>query len=120
MGQTFEETWAAVFKACADFGVQLEASLLKPSMVTPGAQSGVKADAETIASCTLAALKHVREELRLLSSTCSVHRSGTVERVSRGEGLEPSGSPIDRRSCKAILDSGGVGVFFPDAECAGK
>merc|ERR1711933_212570 len=37
----------------ADFGVQLEAALLKPSMVTPGAQSGVKADAETIASCTL-------------------------------------------------------------------
>merc|ERR1719356_285505 len=57
--QTFEETWAAVFKACADFGVQLEAALLKPSMVTPGAQSGVEADAETIASTTLAALKRV-------------------------------------------------------------
>merc|ERR1712039_1121595 len=36
-----------------------EAALLKPSMVTPGAQSGTKADAETIASCTLAALKRV-------------------------------------------------------------
>merc|ERR1712227_922092 len=57
--QTFEETWSAVFKACADFGVQLEAALLKPSMVTPGAQAGAKADAETIASRTLAALKRV-------------------------------------------------------------
>jgi len=57
--QTFEETWAAVFKACADYGVQLEAALLKPSMVTPGAQSGAKADAETIASRTLAALARV-------------------------------------------------------------
>merc|ERR1711979_156065 len=56
---TFEETWAAVFKACANFGVQLEAALLKPSMVTPGAQSGVKADAATIASYTLGALKRV-------------------------------------------------------------
>merc|ERR1711972_632932 len=56
---TFEETWAAVFKACADFGVQLEAVLLKPSMVTPGAQSGLKADAETIAATTLAALRRV-------------------------------------------------------------
>merc|ERR1711879_414076 len=57
--QTFEETWSTVFKACADFGVQLEAVLLKPSMVTPGAQSGTKADAETIASTTLTALKRV-------------------------------------------------------------
>merc|ERR1719191_198142 len=44
--RTFEETWTAVFKACADFGVMLEGVLLKPSMVTPGAQSGSKADAE--------------------------------------------------------------------------
>lgn len=57
--QTFEETWSAVFKACADFGVQLEAVLLKPSMVTPGAQSGVEVDAETIASTTLTALARV-------------------------------------------------------------
>merc|ERR1712003_571686 len=57
--QTFEETWSAVFKACANFGVQLEAVLLKPSMVTPGAQSGTKADAETIAAYTLKALKRV-------------------------------------------------------------
>merc|ERR1711972_1306619 len=55
--QTFEETWSAVFKACADFGVQLEAVLLKPSMVTPGAQSGTKVDAETVAAYTLKALK---------------------------------------------------------------
>jgi len=40
--ETFVETWSAVFKACADFGVMLEGVLLKPSMVTPGAQSGKK------------------------------------------------------------------------------
>jgi len=56
---TFEETWAAVFKACADFGVMLEAVLLKPSMVTPGAQSGKTVDAKTIAQYTVGALKRV-------------------------------------------------------------
>merc|ERR1719362_1304909 len=57
--ETFVETWSAVFKACADFGVMLEGVLLKPSMVTPGAQSGTKADAQTIAEYTLRALKKV-------------------------------------------------------------
>jgi len=57
--ETFVETWSAVFKACADFGVMLEGVLLKPSMVTPGAQSGTKADATTIADYTLRALKKV-------------------------------------------------------------
>jgi len=57
--ETFVETWAAVFKACADFGVMLEGVLLKPSMVTPGAQSGKKSDAETIADYTLRALNKV-------------------------------------------------------------
>jgi fructose-bisphosphate aldolase class I len=56
---TFEEVWAAVFKACSDFGVMLEAVLLKPSMVTPGAQSGTKSDDKTIAAYTLGALKRV-------------------------------------------------------------
>merc|ERR1719456_2060013 len=56
---TFEETWSEVFKACADFGVMLEAVLLKPSMVTPGAQSGKKSDPETIAAYTVGALKRV-------------------------------------------------------------
>merc|ERR1711976_1067833 len=55
--ETFEETWSAVFKACADFGVMLEGVLLKPSMVTPGAQSGQKSDPETIAAYTVGALK---------------------------------------------------------------
>merc|ERR1711933_163848 len=55
--QTFEETWSAVFKACADYGVQLEAALLKPSLVTPGAQSGTKNDPKTIAAYTLGALR---------------------------------------------------------------
>jgi len=57
--ETFVETWSSVFKACADFGVMLEGVLLKPSMVTPGAQSGTKADAQTIAAYTLRALKKV-------------------------------------------------------------
>jgi len=57
--ETFVETWSTVFKACADFGVMLEGVLLKPSMVTPGAQSGTKAGAETIADYTLRALKKV-------------------------------------------------------------
>jgi len=57
--ETFVETWSSVFKACADFGVMLEGVLLKPSMVTPGAQSGTKADAQTIAEYTLRALKKV-------------------------------------------------------------
>lgn len=57
--ETFEETWSAVFKACADYGVYLEAVLLKPSMVTPGAQSGTKADPATIAAYTVGALKRV-------------------------------------------------------------
>merc|ERR1712066_780213 len=53
---TFEETWSEVFKACQDFGVMLEAVFLKPSMVTPGAQSGKESDPETIAAYTLGAL----------------------------------------------------------------
>merc|ERR1719362_1122009 len=57
--ETFVETWSSVFKACADFGVMLECVLLKPSMITPGAQSGTKADAATIADYTLRGLKKV-------------------------------------------------------------
>merc|ERR1712060_246668 len=56
---TFEETWSAVFKACADYGVCLEAVYLKPSMVTPGAQSGKTADPKTVAEYTIGALKRV-------------------------------------------------------------
>merc|ERR1712203_936737 len=57
--ETFEETWAAVFKACHDYGVGLEAAYLKPSMVTPGAQSGKEADPKTVAEYTLGALRRV-------------------------------------------------------------
>merc|ERR1740121_2630190 len=56
---TFEETWSAGLEHCQDFGVMLEAVFLKPSMVTPGAQSGKKSDPETIASYTVGALKRV-------------------------------------------------------------
>merc|ERR1712129_529749 len=57
--ETFAETWSAVFKACAVFGVMLEGVLLKPSMVTPGAQRETKTDAQTIPDYTLRALKKV-------------------------------------------------------------
>merc|ERR1712176_1390001 len=51
------ETWAAVSKACADFGVMLEAVLLKPSMVTPGAECSKKASPNEVAAWTLKMLK---------------------------------------------------------------
>ena len=47
--ETFEETWVAVAKACADFGVCLETIYLNPSMMTPSAQSGKMADPNTVA-----------------------------------------------------------------------
>ena len=37
-----EEIWAATFKYLADNNVLFEGMLLKPSMVTPGADSGKK------------------------------------------------------------------------------
>merc|ERR1712216_506883 len=46
-------TWSAVFKAMADYGVDNEAILLKPSMVTPGADAAKKEDPETVAKYTL-------------------------------------------------------------------
>jgi len=55
--EVFEKTWAAVFKALADFHVMFEGILLKPSMVTPGADCKQRSDAATIASYTLGALK---------------------------------------------------------------
>jgi len=53
----FEKTWAAVFKALADFNVMFEGIYLKPSMVTPGAECKTQADAKTIAEYTINALK---------------------------------------------------------------
>merc|ERR1712070_1126468 len=52
-------TWAQTFKYLADQDVLFEGILLKPSMVTPGADSGTKCDPETIASYTVGALKRV-------------------------------------------------------------
>jgi len=68
--EVFVKVWAAVFKACADFGVALGASLLKPSMVTPGAQSGQSADPETVARYTKAALKRAVRLQYLESCFC--------------------------------------------------
>merc|ERR1712228_1096977 len=47
------KTWAQTFKFLADQDVLFEGILLKPSMVTPGADSGTKASPETVAEYTL-------------------------------------------------------------------
>ncbi|DBA89474.1 TPA: hypothetical protein ACH3X1_004100 [Trebouxia sp. C0004] len=52
-----EEIWAATFKYLADNKVLFEGMLLKPSMVTPGADSGKKESPETVAKYTLDLLK---------------------------------------------------------------
>ena len=50
-------TWAETFKYMADQGVMYEGILLKPSMVTPGADSSKKESPETVADYTLKLLK---------------------------------------------------------------
>jgi fructose-bisphosphate aldolase class I len=52
-----EKTWAATFKYLADFGVLFEGILLKPSMVTPGADHAKKSTPEEVAAYTLRMLK---------------------------------------------------------------
>jgi len=47
------KTWAQTFKFLADQDVLFEGILLKPSMVTPGADSGIKCSPETVADYTL-------------------------------------------------------------------
>lgn len=51
-----ERVWSATFKAMQDSGVMMEGILLKPSMVTPGADCKDRADADTIAKYTLGML----------------------------------------------------------------
>lgn len=48
-----EKVWAEVFFYLAENNVTFEGILLKPSMVTPGAESKDKASPETIAKYTL-------------------------------------------------------------------
>lgn len=48
-----ENVWAEVFFYLAQNNVVFEGILLKPSMVTPGAEHKEKASPETIAKCTL-------------------------------------------------------------------
>lgn len=58
--RTFEvarEVWAETFKYLADNKVLFEGILLKPSMVTPGADSSKKASPEEVAKYTLNLLK---------------------------------------------------------------
>lgn len=55
---TAERVWAAVFSALADCGVVLEGTLLKPSMVLPGAECPAGgAEPEAVAEATLAVLR---------------------------------------------------------------
>jgi len=51
------KTWAQVFKFLADQDVMFEGILLKPSMVTPGADCKKRADPDTVAEYTLNLLK---------------------------------------------------------------
>lgn len=52
-----EKVWAEVFNYLAENNVIFEGILLKPSMVTPGAEHKEKASPETIAKYTLTMLK---------------------------------------------------------------
>merc|ERR1712176_1203568 len=52
-----ERVLAAVFKALNDHHIYLEGILLKPNMVTPGAQYPNRASAEEIANATVTALR---------------------------------------------------------------
>ncbi|KIZ06551.1 fructose-bisphosphate aldolase, class I [Monoraphidium neglectum] len=52
-----EAIWAETFKYLADNKVLFEGILLKPAMVTPGADAKVKASPETVASYTLKMLR---------------------------------------------------------------
>ena len=48
-----QATWAETFKYLADFGVMFEGILLKPAMVTPGAECSERASPEKVADYTL-------------------------------------------------------------------
>ena len=52
-----EKVWAEVFYYLAENNVVFEGILLKPSMVTPGAEHKEKASPDTIAKYTLTMLK---------------------------------------------------------------
>lgn len=51
--QVAEEIWAQTFKYLADNKVLFEGMLLKPSMVTPGADSGKKVSLVELVTCIL-------------------------------------------------------------------
>jgi len=55
--RVFEQTWAEVFTALAANNVLYEGILLKPSMVTPGADFPTRATPEQVATYTLNGLK---------------------------------------------------------------
>jgi len=59
--RTFEvakDIWAATFKYMADNKVMFEGILLKPSMVTPGAEATKKESPEVVADYTLRMLRN--------------------------------------------------------------
>jgi fructose-bisphosphate aldolase class 1 len=55
--QVAQAVWAEVFKYLADQKVMLEGILLKPSMVTPGAESSKRASPDEVADYTLKLLR---------------------------------------------------------------
>jgi len=52
-----EAVWAATFKYCADLKLLFEGALLKPAMVTPGADSKKKSPPEEVAAYTIKMLR---------------------------------------------------------------
>jgi fructose-bisphosphate aldolase class I len=52
-----EAVWAETFKFCADLKLLFEGALLKPAMVTPGADCKTRATPEEVASYTIKMLK---------------------------------------------------------------
>ena len=58
-----QDIWAETFKYMADNKVMFEGILLKPSMVTPGADGSKKEDPATVADYTLKLLKWVEAAL---------------------------------------------------------
>jgi hypothetical protein len=72
-----EAIWAETFKYMADNNVMFEGILLKPAMVTPGADSSAKVPPETVAAYTLKMLRRrvppAGELLLLLLVASSMH-----------------------------------------------
>ena len=69
-----EATWAETFKYLADNKVMFEGILLKPSMVTPGAENPNRSTPEQVADYTLKLLTPPRPARRPRSVPAQAHR----------------------------------------------